>query len=943
MIRIGLRDAKAHLHRFVMSIIAIALGVAFVIGAFCFRGMLNDQVSQMMATNADADVYVRSTIVSDKHEPNTEVKFSDYESLPVSLLKDVRDVPGVTYAGDAQMLTNIVLVGKNGTAVTTMGPPTMGIGVSKGSWRGAKLTQGHWPEADNQIVLHSGAAEQSGLKVGDTTKVVFPDGPRDMKVVGTFTTDTAQLGAVIVGLDPSLVKHYVEQEGESTDEASRFTVYGNATTPLNEQQQQQLADRINKALPKDSHAIAVTGDSLRNETTKTTQDALGFIQPLILIFAAIALFVGSFIIANTFTMIVRESMRGYALLRSIGASPAQVFMTVVVQAIVLGLIGSVIGVFLGWGMLELIAKGMGSMGMPLSGSPVPSVADIIIGVLVGIVVTLIGASLPARRAALAPPIQAMNETVNPEKPVRRRGVIGLIMIVLGALAWWFAYALATTGTKDTAFSAFDGLHAGWPLGVGAGLVVIGVIVIGPAIVTPVSKVLGWIPEHMFSVTGRLATRNIARSKRRTANTAAALFVGLAIVSCIGVVASSVKVSLHDLVDNNLNANYVLKSASMTTSLPKKAIEEVKQLDDVDKSARLETLMGVKYDNKMVMPMTTSADLFESISRIRDSQGDPVQAFKQGEAIVGKTMAEDHEWKLGQTITLKAENVVVDEQATAQAQQQYMADVQARVQAAQQKAQQLAAAGDLAGAQAQGQEAQKIMEDAQHVDPATLVRTTKKVVRENVRIGAIANEALYNDSMFLPASIADKLTPQAMRLTQQMYVLAKPGTDLETLHKQLTDIAKPFYTIAVLDRDQYKSSLSETVNQVLAILYALLALSVVIAIFGIVNTLALNVSERTKEIGLLRAIGTSRGQIRGMLAIEAVIMSVFGTLLGIIVGVGAGFVIRAVFSNQGMTTLSIPWATLLLFLALSIVVGLLSSVSPASRALKQPVLDAVKSE
>lgn len=191
----------------------------------------------------------------------------------------------------------------------------------------------------------------------------------------------------------------------------------------------------------------MTGDSVRDDETKSIQDQLGFIQPLILIFAAIALFVGAFIIANTFTMIVRESMRGYALLRSVGASPLQVFASVLVQAVILGLVGSGIGVLLGWGLLELIARGMTSSGMPLSGSPAPSATDVIIGVIVGVVVTIIGATLPAKTAATAPPIQAMNETVNPEKPVKARGWIGIVMVAVGA-AWWVLCYLGAAKRVD---------------------------------------------------------------------------------------------------------------------------------------------------------------------------------------------------------------------------------------------------------------------------------------------------------------------------------------------------------------------------------------------------------------------------------------------------------------------------------------------------------------
>ena len=192
-------------------------------------------------------------------------------------------------------------------------------------------------------------------------------------------------------------------------------------------------------------------------------------------------------------------------------------------------------------------------------------------------------------------------------------------------------------------------------------------------------------------------------------------------------------------------------------------------------------------------------------------------------------------------------------------------------------------------------------------------------------------------------LGDQLGTKQTMFTMQMYLVAKPGENLDKLEQRIKKAVKPYYVISVMNRDEYKSTIGSMVDQILLVLYALLALSIVIAIFGIVNTLALSVSERTKEIGLLRAIGTSRGQVRGMLGIEAAIIAVFGTVMGMVVGVAAGAVIRAVYEADGLSVLSIPWDQLGVFLVLSILVGLVASVSPASRALKQPVLDAVASE
>lgn len=952
MIKIGLRDARAHFGRFVMSIIAIALGVSFVVGSFCFREMMNNQVSDMMGTSADHDVYVRGSkeVKSDSSGLMAASSSSKtYNTINVDLASTIGDVKGVKSAEVVYSVSGAVLVGKDGAAVSTMGAPTLAVGFGKDvPWRSATFTSGTYPTSDDEIALHSFAAEKANLKVGDKTKVVYPDGPKDVTVTGIFDLDSSLAGAIIIDIPPSLAKTYATQQSDDPDKTDQIGIYGNLKTPLDEQAQQELADRINKALPAGSKAHAITGNQLRDESTQSAQEALGFVQPLILIFAVIALFVGSFIIANTFSMIVRESMRGYAVLRSIGASPAQVFTTVIVQAIVLGVVGSGIGIGLGWGMVKGIVAMMGQMGTPMTGSSNPSVSDMLVGLAVGLIVTLIGAALPASRAAMAPPIQAMNETVNPEKPVLTRGIIGTTMIVVGALTWAWTCRIAVADGDPTLigwlndFASWTG--TGWPLGVGAALIVIGVIVAGPAWVSPAGAVLGWIPAHVFQVTGRLATRNLSRQKRRTSNTAAALFVGVAIVSCLSVVATSAKASVNDIVDTGLKADFSISSAA-SGQIPDNAVEAIKGVDGLKSVSSNRMIFGAKYDGKQVKGMTFAAQdsLFTDVFAPEIIAGDANKALRGGELVVGEDIADDQGWKVGDTVKVSTENTTVDEEATAQAQADYQTQVQAQIQSLTEEAQKLALAGDAAGAQAKSDEIQQVTQQAQNVDPATLVKTKQVTVTKKLKVGAIISNSVYRSCVFVNDDLGDQLGTKQTMFTMQMYLVAKPGENLDKLEQRIKKAVKPYYVISVMNRDEYKSTMGSMVDQILLVLYALLALSIVIAVFGIVNTLALSVSERTKEIGLLRAIGTSRGQVRGMLGIEAAIIAVFGTVMGMVVGVAAGAVIRAVYEADGLSVLSIPWDQLGVFLVLSILVGLIASVSPASRALKQPVLDAVASE
>ncbi|MFT8638783.1 ABC transporter permease [Bifidobacterium sp.] len=876
MIKLGLRDARSHFSRFVMSIIAIALGVAFVVGSFCFREMLNNQVSEMLSTNADADVYVRGTVKNTNDSSTSLSSSSDYNLISDSLIDTASHVEGVSGTSPLYTVSGLVLVGKDGNAVATTGAPTLAMGFSsKDSWRSVTFTSGTYAKNSSELALDSYAASRAGLKVGDSTTLVYPTGPAKVKVVGVFSTKSSQAGAIILGIDESGAKALYQQTSGSTTKIDEIGLYGNANhgNALTQQQQQQLADKVNAAIPSGSKATAITGDEMRAEKTKSTQDSLGFIQPMILIFALIALFVGSFIIANTFSMIVRESMRGYALLRSVGASPSQVFLTVVIQAIVLGVVGSGIGIGLGWGMIKLIVYGISQSGSTLTGSSNPTVPDMIVGVIVGVAVSLIGAALPARHASLAPPLQAMNETVNPEKPTRVRGILGFAMIVFGVGFWALSWILSNDG-KQTPWDWLNSTNPAISLGIGAALILLGTIVMAPAIVQPVSRILGWMPSLAFPVTGRLASRNLARSKRRTANTAAALFVGVAIVSCLGVMASSVNASVSGIIESGIKADFAVLANGGMGRIPEQGIDAMKKVKGVKSISSIAYMMDISYPGTTDKPTTYMAQpsLFTDVYDPVDTAGNAKQAMDKGQLVVSKSVADDNDWQVGQSISVKS---------------------------------------------AQG--------------------------TEKLTIGAISDNSIFSGSIYVNQETAAKLTTESTRFIAQAYVKADAGQNLKNLKADLIKAVKPYYVISVMTKDEYKSSISSMVNQVLLILNALLALSILIAIFGIVNTLALSVSERTKEIGLLRAIGAGRGQIRGMIAIEASMISVFGTILGLIVGTAAGVVIRRLYASQGLTELNIPVGELVGFVVLAILVGMITSLPPARKALKVPVLNAVASE
>jgi putative ABC transport system permease protein len=380
-----------------------------------------------------------------------------------------------------------------------------------------------------------------------------------------------------------------------------------------------------------------------------------------------------------------------------------------------------------------------------------------------------------------------------------------------------------------------------------------------------------------------------------------LFVALAIVGCIGVVTSSVKASVSDIVDNNLQADYVLVANS--TRIPEPALEQIRQLDDVADVETTSVAMGVKVSGVPdPMPVFVTDRGFADTVIAPDSwEGDFYGTLDDStRVVVGETTASKYGWHVGDTIELTSDGVTMA----------------AAAQQAQQQAQ-------------QAQEAQQAARQSSRTATYT--------------IGAIAKGVPWSSNIWIDATQADELGLSDALIKPSAFVTFRDGTDTAAARGELESIARPYYTISVMSHDEYKSATSSMVDQVMLGMYALLALSLVIAIFGIVNTLMLSISERTREIGVLRAIGTSDGQVRGMIAIESTLISIMGTVLGLVAGVAAGAEIRGCYSAMGLSVLSIPWLQLALFLVCSIAVGILASLAPARRALGVPVLDAVASE
>ncbi|WP_435298609.1 ABC transporter permease [Timonella sp. A28] len=872
MLRIALRDTRASLLKLGMSIVAVLLGVSFVVGTFSLREVMSSTFTSIVDSSYSAAAYVQPT-----GDTGNVVEGNVGDStIPLTIVEQLSSIDGV-----GAVVPNVggpaILVKKDGTALAgTNGPPTLAFSVDENDPT-LRLTDGRNPANGAEIALETATAERADLAIGDSTRVIINGDIHEVTVVGLAHFDGATAGASLILVDAATARETFAPEGKvpsiaifASDQLS------GAGTPdeLSQDDEKAFVKDVSAqmtALGIDSADYTVeSGTSIRDEANADTNEALGFITTFLLIFAAIALFVGGFVIANTFTMTVRQKQREYAMLRAVGASPAQVFSVVVVQAALVGLIGGALGVAGGFGLVQLIRSLFESFGMEMSTELALTTPIIVLGLTVGVVVAVVSAALAARKAALTAPVEAMRDTAAPATSVGLfRKILGFLMFAAGTALMVFA-VVEVRADEDAAVGSL--------FGIGAALALVGMLAIAPVLAKPVVSFLSAPLRVLARPMGRLAHGNIQRNPKRTSATAGALMVGMALVGAAAVLASSVTVAMQSIVAKEFSADFVVQSA--TFNISQQVYDEIEQLDEVsvvssfaaanvDVTPLKKTATGSEQpsDSTLLIGATENSTL-GTTWKTEPIEGD-LDTLAQGQAIVQKGTAEDNGWKLGDTITLSG----------------------------------------LEGTQ-------------------------------ELRIGAIIDSVALGVQVLISDDVLDKVEPQSGQQIVNIMVNAADGTTSEQLRAALTDIAKPYLILSIYDQDEFTSELTKQVDQMLIILYALLALSLVIAVLGIVNTLALSVIERTREIGLMRAVGLGKLQLSTTFVFESILTALFGTILGLAVGVGIASGLPSILKSQGFTSLSIPWSALSVMLVLAVIVGVFAALWPAWRASRLPVLEAI---
>jgi putative ABC transport system permease protein len=872
MLRVSYRNVTGRFWTLVLTALSVVLGTAFVAGSLVFTDSIDRTLTQAFDSTSDTvDVVVRGV-----EGAGSAGGFGDGRvALPLTLADDVEQVDGVESV-EPELFGSALIVGEDGTAVRNGQAPAFGYGYLPDD-PVQEVVDGRGPESPDEVAVESTTLERSGLSVGDTTTLVAGTEPTEVTIVGEVEIDT-NFGATIVLLDPDTAEALFAPDGTATT----FNVRGEG-----EVDQQALADRVGEVVPDEAETI--TQQQLSDEAQEQLSSALGFVNTFLLVVAGVSLFVGALIIFNVFSMLLARRTRELALLRAVGAARSQVLGSVVVEAVAVGLLGSALG--LGLGLLVALALQalVGSIGFEIPASTPVDATTVAVTVGAGLLVTVLSAVLPAVRASRIPPVAALRDDVAlPERAVRLRTAIGLVLAVLGAAGLLVGILGDVPGPL-------------YVIGAGVLLTFIGVLVAGPGLARPVVWLVSVPTVAIWGTVARLARRNAIRNPRRTAATAGALMIGTALVGAATIVASSVNASVAEAVENELLADFVLDSGQ-TTVFPTSVADEVQDVPGV------ELAVPVRAVSMLVAP--EGSDPAEVLA---PPQGGPAAEEPDAAASPGADAA----------VSLFA--VATGLERSAQVLTLDVAD------------------GETSGGE----------------DSLALNRSTAEANGWEVGdvvtalAGAAAPQeftvtAIYEDSTVLPEAVVDPAVydaavPQGQQSDNQVLVRAQEGADLEALRADLAEVVEPYYVISVLDSEEFTGTATQAINVLLGVIAALVGLSILVAAIGIVITLVLSVIERQREIGLLRAVGLTRMQLRRAVTLEGVSTSIFGALLGITLGVVFGLALQRGLAADGLDTLSVPWTTLIGMLVGGAVLGIVAAAAPAWWASRQPVLEAIATE
>ncbi len=851
MFKATIKGILAHKVRLAMTALAIVLGVSFMAGTYMLTDTINHTFNTLFAQTA---VGKDTTVRAKTPFKSTGFDAASVQRAPVpdSLVATVAAVPEVKVA-DGTIQGYAQLVGRDGKTIGGgNGPPTFGANWLPDRQLSSFTTRsGRGPANGNEVAIDATTFKKKGFHLGDQVTVLTAAAPRQFTIVGSlgFGSQDNLAGATFVIFDGPTAQQLLGHPGQwdSIDVAAKPGITS-----------ADLTGRIADVLPPQYEAV--TAASVAADTAKSIEHSIGMFTTFLLVFAGIALFVGAFIIYNTFSILVTQRTRELALLRAVGASRRQVTWSVVTEAGIVGAAASLVG--LGAGVL--LALGMQALFKALGfGLPTSSLQllprTVILSLIIGTVVTVVSSIVPARRASRVPPVAAMTDAVLSEQgSLRRRITAGSVVGVLGLFALGFGLFANPS-------------NAALIVGLGAALVFIAVAMLSPMVVTPMARVLGAPLPMIGGMTGRLSQQNAMRNPKRTASTAAALMIGVALVTVIGTVGASIRSTLSRVIDQSVKADYIVSPSGSsgggnagTGFSPDvaKGLAARPELAAVAAGRQANWHSGTSSKTLVAVDPATAGQVINFAMT-----SGSLSALAQGDVLISDSTASSHHLKVGDALTM--------------------------------------------GFDASG---------TQHL-------TVGGTYKANQFVGSYVISIATYDANY-PKGGLDQLVFVKDR--------ASPAASLTAIKQ----VIAPYPGLQVQDQTAFKASEKNSISTLLNLVYVLLAFSILIALIGIVNTLALSVIERTRELGLLRAVGMMRRQVRRMVRGEAIVVCLIGAVLGIVVGLGLGLALVSAIHFDTGTVISIPVGTLFAVLVMAGIAGVLAAISPARRAAKLDVLTAI---
>ncbi|WP_084124619.1 ABC transporter permease [Demequina sp. NBRC 110054] len=845
MFRLAYKSVKHNPKRLLLTAAAVALGVALVATTLTLTNALSSGFNSLFSDiYGDTDVIVEE-VPQEEADGTGDDMFAATDAIFSSDdLAAVQAVDGVAGAYGGIQVSGAVLAADfepSGDLMSSGGAPSQIF-----NWTGepqvdrATLEEGAGPKADDEIVLDIDSAPALGYEIGDTVSVATDTGVEEFTLVGLvrFGEDNSLQGANLAYMTESAAQTLTESDGY---QQIAVIVDDGADS-------EKVAEAISEVIPDGTRAL--TGEAKAAESAEELDDILQYIDIFAIAFALIALFVGSYIIINTFRIIVTQRTREFGLMRAIGVTGRQLRSMILLEAVVIAAVSATIGIILGY----LAAIGMSALVEAFSGEIFGTVTLPLDAVLwsygLGALVTLVSALMPAIHASTISPMEALREAATEsKKPLKLRNIVGGAIALLGVVA------------------IFIGLYTGvadpyWYVGSGAMALVIGVTLLAAQVLVPLAFGLRDVLTRIFKIDGKLAANNIHREPRRSANTAAALMIGVMLLALVSTFTESLKAVVTSQFTQIEAEFFVLSTQG---EIPEGAIDLLAGEDGVD-FVTTTGVTSVMYDGAAESIGVIQQDLADLAY---DYDNDPDFDELDGGVYIGPDI-QKRGVEVGDVVTLEGDAAALDLTVT----------------------------------------------------------------------GTYNTEG--DASFWVDESIGAELFT-SVPLFQAMIVMDE-GVDVDQAQTDLTEALAAEYPLVTLQQpDDLAAFANSFIDLILGVISAMLGAALIIAILGVANTLLLSVTERTREIGLLRAVGVRKSSIWRMVTIEAMVMAIFGTILGMILGVGLGAALVRALEEFGFTTIAIPWIWLAVYTIGAAIAGVVAAIWPAWQASRMDILKAIATD